>query len=356
MFCPKCGATLPDNAQFCGSCGSKVDARGAEGAQTAAQQPMPAAQQSVAPAPPDATGGAAVARRGIPKAAVAAGLALVVVAAIVAAGLLTNWFGLANSPVHDMANNPVYVMTKSTRYAASGDKSNVTERELDDRGNVVKQVTKNYSADKTYTHTAEFENDQNGFPEKSTTTTKIDNGDTAKHTTKYKSEFDNQERLVQVKTKLDGQTTTTSYEYYDNGNVKTVEQETKPEPSDGSANRSVSSSEYDELGYITSISAETSVDDSITRSTEYEFEWALEASNAPTGYELSAKRYDGSETRKGSDKFTIETDGHGNITAIYDGKDNLVAEYEYELVNNPSLAARLSALSKPCSTAITFDD
>ena len=292
-------------------------------------------------APPYATGGAAVARRGIPKAAVAVGLALIVVAAIVAAGLLTNWFGLANSPV--------YVMTKQTQYTVSGEKNFVLKRELDDRGSIVKQESKSYiDGTQTYTSSTEYENDQNGFPERSTTTSKPQNGNENKSTTKFENEFDNQGRPVQIKAKSDSQTSTVSYEYYGNGNVKASKQEIEMGAPGGSAPQNCLSSEYDEHGYMASRTVESGFDDSDTAGTEYEFEWAFGSSNVPTGYEASARSFDGSKTHDaGSTDYTVETDDHGNITAIYDEDDNLLAEYEYELVNNPSPAARLSASMKP---------
>ena len=52
MFCKNCGNQLPDNALFCGSCGTKVEAPAAP-QQPAYEAPQPAPQQPayVAPQP-----------------------------------------------------------------------------------------------------------------------------------------------------------------------------------------------------------------------------------------------------------------------------------------------------------------
>ena len=76
MFCPRCGAQIPDGATFCTKCGNQ----------------LPDGQRQAGSVPP------APAPRRRPKAPLVAALvAVVVVAGVVVAGMLTNWFGLAGS-------------------------------------------------------------------------------------------------------------------------------------------------------------------------------------------------------------------------------------------------------------------
>ena len=58
MFCPKCGAQIPDSARFCPKCGNAIHAAGQTGAEAPAQRAQ-ARQAPVAPAspsPPTGTG------------------------------------------------------------------------------------------------------------------------------------------------------------------------------------------------------------------------------------------------------------------------------------------------------------
>lgn len=74
MFCPKCGAQVADGAAFCPTCGNALSGDRRQ-AGTAPSAPAPR-RRSKAPL-------------------VAALAAVVVVAGVVVAGVLTNWFGLA---------------------------------------------------------------------------------------------------------------------------------------------------------------------------------------------------------------------------------------------------------------------
>ena len=85
MFCPSCGTRNPDGSRFCGSCGTDLSARSA----TAPKIPAPGAPAFARPA-------AAARGRSAGRGRVIAGIAAAVtVALVVAAGLRTNWFGLA---------------------------------------------------------------------------------------------------------------------------------------------------------------------------------------------------------------------------------------------------------------------
>ena len=90
MFCPSCGARNPDGSRFCKTCGTDLSSRGAG---TTASQ---AATQAPAPGAPAFARPAAAARGHIGRGGVIAGIAAAVaVALVVAVGLRTGWFGLA---------------------------------------------------------------------------------------------------------------------------------------------------------------------------------------------------------------------------------------------------------------------
>ena len=84
MFCPSCGTRNPDGSRFCRSCGADLSARCA-----AAPQVQSGARAFARPA-------AAARGRSAGRGRVVAGIAAAVtVALVVAVGLRTNWFGLA---------------------------------------------------------------------------------------------------------------------------------------------------------------------------------------------------------------------------------------------------------------------
>ena len=92
MFCPSCGTRNPDGSRFCGACGADLSARGPGASQVMAGTPQVAAQVPAPGAPTPTRPTAAVRGRVIAGVAVAVAAALVV-----AVGLLTDWFGLAQS-------------------------------------------------------------------------------------------------------------------------------------------------------------------------------------------------------------------------------------------------------------------
>lgn len=91
MFCPSCGTRNPDGSRFCGSCGTDLSGRGAgtPAPQAATQAPVPGAPAFARPA-------AAARGRSAGRGRVIAGIAAAVaVALVIAVGLRTGWFGLA---------------------------------------------------------------------------------------------------------------------------------------------------------------------------------------------------------------------------------------------------------------------
>ena len=90
MFCPSCGTRNPDGSRFCKTCGTDLSGRGAgaPAPQAIAQAPVPGAPAFARPT--------TAAHRHIGRGGVIAGIAAAVaVALVVAVGLRTGWFGLA---------------------------------------------------------------------------------------------------------------------------------------------------------------------------------------------------------------------------------------------------------------------
>ena len=91
MFCPSCGARNPNGSRFCKACGTDLSGKrvGAPALRAAAQAPAPGA-------PAFARSAAAARGRSTGRRRVIAGIAAAVaVALVVAVGLRTGWFGLA---------------------------------------------------------------------------------------------------------------------------------------------------------------------------------------------------------------------------------------------------------------------
>ena len=90
MFCPSCGTRNPEGVRFCKTCGTDLSGRraGAPAPQAAIQAPVPDTPAFARPT--------TAAHRHIGRGGVIAGIAAAVaIALVVAAGLRTNWFGLA---------------------------------------------------------------------------------------------------------------------------------------------------------------------------------------------------------------------------------------------------------------------
>lgn len=85
MFCPSCGARNPDGSRFCRSCGADLSARCAATPQATAQVPASGVSAFIRRAP--------AARGLVEHGRLVAGI--VAVALVVAVGLRTSWFGLA---------------------------------------------------------------------------------------------------------------------------------------------------------------------------------------------------------------------------------------------------------------------
>ena len=107
MFCPSCGTRNPDGSRFCGSCGTDLSARSA----TVPQIPAPGAPAFARPA-------AAARGRSAGRGRVIAGIAAAIaVALVVAVGLRTSWFGLAQPHL----TPGTYIVTNSTQsYDSTG--------------------------------------------------------------------------------------------------------------------------------------------------------------------------------------------------------------------------------------------
>ena len=163
MFCPKCGKQNPDNAVFCGGCANPLQTRataqqqqqvqwGYQPQQQVYQQPQQPARQYQQVAPRTAQGayamqtpyaqyaGGAVAagaikpKRKFPVIPVA--IAVVVVAAVVAAGFLTNWFGFAGEKVW-VKTGYSYTMVRHDSNEAN---TMTYSYQRDDRGNIVSKT------------------------------------------------------------------------------------------------------------------------------------------------------------------------------------------------------------------------
>lgn len=90
MFCPSCGTRNPEGVRFCRACGADLSGRGVgtTAPQAAVQAPVPDTPAFARPT--------TATRRHIGRGGVIAGIAAAVaVALVVAVGLRTSWFGLA---------------------------------------------------------------------------------------------------------------------------------------------------------------------------------------------------------------------------------------------------------------------
>ncbi|MBQ3328641.1 MAG: zinc ribbon domain-containing protein [Eggerthellaceae bacterium] len=350
MICPNCGFNQADGKKFCENCGSSLGVQAAQGMQPPmAQQPMPAQQpqqlQQPQPAPGAPAPAAAGQRRGVAvPLAIAGGAALLVVVAVVAVGLLTNWFGLANGEY--------YAVSKLTTFDENGNKVAVTEYDRDENGLAKTYKSTNYTSNGevqfTTLYTVKY--DENGYVKKSFYTSTAKNGDKlSEYSAKQdfekdrdgkpvKTEYEN-ERKASSGADITKNKGTTTMEYHPNGHLKSSLSESTNTGSYGSGSTEYTSentslSEYDDRGYV----LHTEWTDSnyqgkgskANGSTEYA--WEFDSAGKPTSMKETGAATVGENYEK---SYTFDTDEAGNITAVYDEKGNKVKEYEYVRVERP---------------------
>lgn len=382
MFCPRCGTQLPDDAQFCGSCGTRLATPAAPAAKAtpvAVSVPIPA---SAATTP--SGGAAAAAPKGVSKRAVAIGLvAVIVIAAVVVAGMLTSWFGLAK-------DKSAYVVTKTTTYytdeGAMGIVSGVTENMLDAHGNVASSTLTAYGWSKSKdepvethlsgTQTTTYTRDNHGYLTHSESQKVLKDGlVVSERSVDYENSYDSNgkntlQRYKGTEEQPDAsggdsatQTTenTTTLEYHQNGCVKSSTQASKytyenwpnnTYPNDGTLNYVSDAnyiSEYDENGYILhSETKQSNINDSgDTYESTVDFAWEFDLAGKPTACTVTLNNW--YYNNGSSKKYTFDTDDAGNITVVYDPDGNKVVEYEYKRIEDPSDAVRNRTITIPWS-------
>ena len=431
MFCTECGSPVPEGTKFCGNCGERLSPRGGNaapgsGADTAGQQAagspvagaaqhpvaqyaqqapaapamqygqqMPPAQNAQygqqAPAAPamqygqqpaamaggGAYAGAAAApspKKGAPVLAIVIGIiAIFVVAGILAAGMLTGWFGLAKG-------GPVYVMTEATYYRSGEAIERIGQYELDEHGNALRELETWYSLtmteDDTVTSselggTTETDKviDKNGHAEKRTITNRDkDESVLYEEIVKYSNEVSPDGLLLSTdyeswteypysssKEKTNVGKGAATFEYHPNGHVKSISSNhTIKVASWGDGNdytsENTSTSEYDDHGFILHEEWTRSDDkDGEKTSTTVDYDWEFDSSGAPTAYTVT---YTVSGKSAQIVEYKVETDNFGNIVAVFDEHGDKVAEFEYERVDDPSAYSR-SFPSKPVYYSVT---
>ena len=323
MFCPKCGADLPDGAAFCGSCGSKMAVQ--QQASPYAQQPagLPAQQANPYMQPAKKRS----------KAPLIAAAAVVVIAAVVGIGFATGLFGGGGI----FGGGPVYVITSSTYYDDAGIITNKNTAKLDDSGNVEKRISKNYDTrgEIVSTLTYAYDRDEYGNLTKAKSTREY-YGDSTTATTKYDNDLDKDHRVVKAEYDTERGSATIEYEYHGNGAIKSRHTE-NPTPSGG---KNVVDYEYDERGYPTSQRMQVFENGEKYYDSSTSYDWELDSKGNPVSCTIKSKTTSDGETKTDSKTRIYKCDEHGNIVKAVNEEGNTIAEYTYEKVDNPSVAAR----------------
>lgn len=220
----------------------------------------------------------------------------------------------------------VYLLKKVTSYDDDGNIVYTQKRSFDAHGNVTK-VTYTEGGETEESQAVTVSEDYSDF---------TDDGYAQTITSEYgkvtRSYTQEDGKLIEKTTPEEDEGSTTTYEFYPSGILKSKTEVTKQDEE----TTTTTTTTYYEQGYIASIET--------TGGKEYfaSYTWTFDAIGNPIDYHKYVKG-------NGSDEsyYYVETDGKGNIASINRAKDGqAIYEYEYQKISNPSKAAFVDAMTK----------
>ena len=133
------------------------------------------------------------------------------------------------------------------------------------------------------------------------------------------------------------------FEYYPSGRVKSIKQRhANGERFGGVGVEERGYAYFDEAGYVTSTDLVGLFDFRYHLNREYT--WEFDDDGVPVAYTMKRKNTTTPRDGAAERRYTLETDEHGNITAVYtdrDGYDILLRRMAYQRVDRPSYWVRL---------------
>ena len=220
----------------------------------------------------------------------------------------------------------IWVTSCYTVYSESGEKSQESINEYDDRGNTIRTTLKFYTTDdpdnpsESVLECSDFTPD--GYP-LTTTTTNVGGSATAN----YEYTIEDGLAISRKNTSQAGDgLADTTWTYYTSGTIKSRIVNTAID------NNTI---DFDENGLPTHESGMTDLGSMINK-WEADYEWEFDSKGFPTGYTKTMKMNDDAPE---SAIHRVQCDDHGNILRIYNETGKVIYEFEYIQINNPSMAA-----------------
>ena len=211
-----------------------------------------------------------------------------------------------------VANEPIYVVSKSVMYAPDGTEMSVNEYAYDEQGRATswRTVSAGNGSNGGMERTWEYSDfTPEGYYQKMSASDGVEA--TLKYTIEngrvMKVEYDN------------GQTV--EHERYDSGSIKSTTQ---------ASEQSTVVVEYDENGYQTSYTY-TPKQSSGGVETKVAYEWTFDEAGKP----VSCVKGDAAAGADAKQERAIECDDAGNIVKVTDSDGNLLVEFEYTKIDDP---------------------
>lgn len=298
MFCPHCGHTISDDADFCGACGKKIEKR------TAAE--------------PTGTDGDTAASTLPTKKKKLGKLPLLVAGAVALVAVV----GFA---VLHATSSPVYVMTEYCKYDESGELESRTVYELDDAGNITKATV--YDENDEVSEVTEYTVGSDGAPT-SSITKDSDGDETARTTYKVTDTADNgmPEKFSYNEVSYEsGDETEITYwfDYRSDGTLETIATESELQDDYGTLKLTESFNTHGfEKKFTSTLNSETLDSRSINYTSD---------DDLPTG---STGR---DEDNNLVHEYKYEYDSNGCIVATYPkGESSAAYSFTYAKIDHPS--------------------